>query len=100
MNMLGELLGSLAGKATDPVAWAVMVVALILGARRARWWWALVAAAAGAGVVAYIVLPQRSLLGLQTNVAQFLFSQFVWIGILALLAYGLGWLILRKIADA
>lgn len=90
MNGLAWLLGSLAGKAMDPVSWIVMAIALALGALRMAWYWPLLPAAIGAAVVTALILPQHRLLGLASEPGQVFFIQLVLISILAMLAYGVG----------
>ncbi|MFT4115435.1 hypothetical protein [Bradyrhizobium sp.] len=85
----GTLLGSLAGKAMDPVTWVVMLCAAAVAFTRSAWWWVGLAAGAGAAFVTYIVMGTAQRIGVTANAGQIWFSQWLLIAAWAYLIYGI-----------
>jgi hypothetical protein len=83
------LLGSLLGKAIDPITWLVIAVSLGLAFTHRNWVWVLPTAAAGAAIVVFVVSARISQAGIEQRPMQEWLTQWVLLAVWGLCAYGL-----------
>lgn len=90
------LLGSLVGKAVDPLTWLVVAISLGLAFTHRNWMWVIATAAVGGAIVVFVVSARTAQTGIELRPVQEWLTQWAFLAVWGLLAYGVTRLMHRR----
>ena len=97
-TMSALLLGSLAGKAIDPITWVVIAVSIGLAFTHRSWMWVIPTAAAGGAIVVFVGIARTAQPGIELRPMQEWLVQWALLAVWGLIVYGATQLVRRHAA--